>query len=365
MEVVRFYMKSTIPPKNKVYATNNSIPGSVIYTGKKSITTSIHVLNYNQKKCIENNYNSVEKIFDTNIENGVNWIHFNGLANTEAIITIGEHYKLHNLVLEDVVNTTQRAKLEEFEDYIFIVCKILHINANNELIFDHMSMIVGSNYVITFLDHEDAVFDNLIARIKNATGRVRSSKSDYLMFAILDAVVDNYFTVSESVEDKVEDVEASLFVKIDENNKTTAANIQELKQGILQIRRAIFPFRDVTSKLLHSNNSFILPKTKNYIRSLHEHMLQIVENIDLSREMTWGLMDLYMTNISNNMNQIMKVLTIMSTIFIPLSFIVGLYGMNFTNMPELQYKYGYFIILGIILLIVIIMLRYFKKKNWI
>ncbi|MGB1309450.1 MAG: magnesium/cobalt transporter CorA, partial [Oceanihabitans sp.] len=343
----------------------NTAPGTVAYVGEKqSLETKIDIVNYNKDVCSIKTSNNVEDAFNFKGKEHVTWINFNGLNNTTEIEKLGTHYNLHPLVLEDVVTTNQRAKLEEYEDYLFIVFKMLHFKNDEEIVYEHMSMVIGENYVLTFQEADGDVFNDLRDRIKNAKGRVRQAKADYLMYAILDAVVDNYFTVIEAEGDKIEDLEETLFIE-ESNANTTTTSIQEQKREILKIRRNVFPFREVVNKLEKSEIAFIEAKTKNYLRNLYDHMIQVNESIDLYREMIWGLMDLYMTNISNKMNEVMKVLTIIATIFIPLTFIAGIYGMNFTNMPELTSPYGYYIVWFVMLIILVIMLIYFRKKKWL
>ncbi|MBQ0788807.1 MAG: magnesium/cobalt transporter CorA [Oceanihabitans sp.] len=350
--------------RKKTYKTVNTAPGTVSYTGtKQSLETKIDIVNYNKDACDFRISNKVEDAFHFKGQEHVTWININGLKNTTEIEKLGLHYNLHPLVLEDIVTTNQRAKLEEYEDYLFIVFKMLHFKSEDEIVYEHMSMVVGENYVLTFQEADGDVFDDLRDRIRNAKGRVRNAKADYLMYTILDAVVDNYFTVIEAEGDKIEDLEETLFIEESSSN-TTTTSIQNQKREILKIRRTVFPFREVVNKLEKSEIEFIDDKTKNYLRNLYDHMIQVNESIDLYREMIWGLMDLYMTNISNKMNEVMKVLTIIATIFIPLTFIAGVYGMNFTNMPELSSPYGYYIVWAVMIIIFIIMLIYFRKKKW-
>ncbi|WP_452230212.1 MULTISPECIES: magnesium/cobalt transporter CorA [unclassified Lacinutrix] len=351
--------------RKKTYKTINSVPGTVAYVGsKQSLETKIDIVNYNKEVCNFKISNNVEDAFHFKGQEHVTWININGLNNTAEIEKLGQHYNLHPLVLEDIVTTNQRAKLEDYDDYLFIVFKMLHFKNEDEIVYEHMSMVVGENYVLTFQEADGDVFDDLRDRIRNAKGRVRNAKADYLMYTILDAVVDNYFTVVEAEGDKIEDLEETLFIQ-ESNTNTTTTSIQNQKREILKIRRTVFPFREVVNKLEKSEIEFIEDKTKNYLRNLYDHMIQVNESIDLYREMIWGLMDLYMTNISNKMNEVMKVLTIIATIFIPLTFIAGVYGMNFTNMPELNNPYGYYIVWSVMIIILIIMLIYFRRKKWL
>ena len=247
---------------------------------------------------------------------------------------------------------------------MFVVFKMLYIKNDDELAYEHLSMIFGEDYVLTFQEADGDVFDDFRERLASAKGRIRAQSADYLMYSLLDAVVDNYFTVIEAFGDKVEDLESDLFQSENTSNETPA-QIQYLKQEILKMRRSIYPLREVINRMEKTDCAFIEEKTHSYLRDLYDHIIQVSESVDLYREMIWSLMDMYMTIISNKMNEIMKVLTIIATIFIPLTFFAGIYGMNFRNMPELDTEYGYFILLGVMFVVFLFMLYYFRKKRWL
>jgi magnesium transporter len=350
--------------KQKSYKIKNLSPGTMAYTGKKeSVTTHVDIINFSPNIYEVTHSKNIEDAFGyKNIET-VTWINVNGLNNITDIERIGKDYNLHALTLEDIVTTQQRPKLDEFEDYLYVVFKMLYYKNENELHFEHVSLVAGEGFVITFQEADGDVFDDLRERISHGKGRIRSSGSDYLMYAILDAAVDNYFSVIEAFGDQVEDLEDDVF-KGEPNNRI-ANSIQVLKRQILKIRRAIVPLREVISRLDKTETNIIELKTHNFIRDLYDHIIQVNENIELYREMVWSLMDMYMTIISNKMNEVMKVLTIIATIFIPLTFIAGLYGMNFDNIPELHYRNGYFVLLGVMAVIFVLMLIYFRRKKWL
>ncbi|MFK7780722.1 magnesium/cobalt transporter CorA [Psychroserpens sp.] len=354
-----------VKTKKRAYKATNLPPGTMKYKGKKqSLKTVIDIINYSNQAFTKIDCNDVEDGFNFEGNQQVTWININGLNNLKDIEKLGTHYNLHPLTLEDIVNTSQRPKFEEFQNYFFVVFKMLYFDDKDILQYEHLSMVVGPDYVLTFQEADGDVFDNLRNRIEVAKGRIRSQGADYLMYAILDAIVDNYFTVIEAVGDKIEDLESNIF-ETQTNNSTTPNQIQDLKQEVLKIRRSILPLREVINRLEKSDNTIINVKSQSYIRDLYDHIIQVNESIDLYREMVWGLMDMYMTIISNKMNEVMKVLTIIATIFIPLTFIAGIYGMNFTNMPELQSENGYFILLGAMFVLFIIMLIYFRNKKWL
>ena len=334
------------------------------YRGKKESTfTHVEIINYNSEiyKVIDSK--NIEDAFHFKEKDTVTWINVNGLNDIENIEILGKHYDLHPLTLEDIVNTQHRPKIDEVENYLFIVFKMLYYKSDDELYFEHISMVVGEGFVLTFQEADGDVFDGVRERISNGKGRIRNSKSDYLMYAILDAVVDNYLTVLDAFGDKVEDLENSVFNA--EPNNDVSSHIQVHKREILKMRRSMAPLREVINRLNKVETPIIDEKTHNYLSDLYDHIIQVNENIELYREMVWSLMDMYMTIISNKMNEVMKVLTIIATIFIPLTFIAGIYGMNFDNMPELHHKYGYFILLGVMIFIFLMMLVYFRKKKWL
>lgn len=340
------------------------IPGSVIYTGKKdSQKLFIEAFDYNKEFCKEIELNSIEEAFSFGLENTITWINVNGLNHVKEIESLGANFNLHPLVLEDVVNISQRPKIDEYEDYIFIVLKMLYYDSKSAIVSEQVSFVLGKDYLITFQEAEGDVFNSVRDRIRQGKGRVRNMPADYLLYVLIDAIVDNYFHILEILGDKIEDFETALFEgKITED---ASKEIQNLKREVLRVRRAIFPLREVINRIEKNDNTLINNKTITYFRDIYDHLIQVSENIDIYREMTWGLMDMYMTTISNKMNEVMKVLTIMASIFIPLTFIAGIYGMNFEYIPELKYRYGYFVIWGVMILIFIGMMYYFKKKKWL
>lgn len=342
----------------------HQIPGTVTYIGRKKLKeTKLEVIDYNAESCEHFTSTTPEDAFKFEAEDKISWFNIQGLNNTGEIEKLGKYYDLHPLLLEDIVNTDQRPKIDEYEDYIFLVVKMLYHNPQGQLINEHLSLVLGKNYVLSFQEAEGDVFAAVRERILQAKGRIRNKSADFLLFSLLDAVIDSYFSMVEVISDKVENLEDLLFSPHPEDN--IIYEIQELKREILRIRRAVFPLREALGRLDKSNSPLLELKTKKYFDDLYDHILQVWDNIEVYREMTWSLMEMYMSTISNKMNEIMKVLTIMASIFIPLTFIAGVYGMNFDYMPELHWKYGYFVLLGIMLLIFLLMLYYFRRKHWL
>ncbi|WP_417372274.1 magnesium/cobalt transporter CorA [Gelidibacter japonicus] len=351
-------------PVIKSRVSHNQVPGTVSYTGKKEAkTTKLEIIDYSKEHYERVDTENIEDAFAFESSKHVTWINVNGLNNASEIERLGDYYKLHPLIQEDIVTTNQRPKMDEYEDYLFIVFKMLHYDENGLLINEHVSMVLGRDYVTTFQEADGDVFDGIRDRLENSKGRIRNAGSDYLMFAILDAVVDNYFMVIETISAKIEILEDQLFESKVESDITE--DIQDLKKEILRIRRAIIPLREVINRIEKTDTLLIEGRTQNYIRDLYDHIIQVSESVEIYREMIWGLMDMYMTTISNKMNEVMKVLTIMASIFIPLTFMAGIYGMNFEYIPELQLQYGYFYLWGAMILVFFGMIWYFKRKKWL
>lgn len=358
-------IKKTRKKRTQDYVKHiGKVPGTLIYTGKKSDKDF-------QVECFDYTKDDVEETILLNIEEAssykntesVTWINVDGLKHTDKIEEIGKQYNLHPLVLEDIVNTTQRPKIDEYDDYLFVVLKMLYYDEKEELVIEQVSFVLGKNHVLTFQESEGDVFGIIRDRLRYNNGRIRGLKSDYLMYALIDAVVDNYYSIIETLGNKIEDLETELF----EGHARENVNIevQHLKREILKVRRAIFPLREIISRITKDDHPLIYKRTITYYRDIYDHLIQVSENIDIYREMIWSLMDMYMTTISNKMNEVMKVLTIISSIFIPLSFLAGLYGMNFEYIPELKYRYGYFVLIGAMFMIFIGLLFYFKKRKWL
>lgn len=353
-----------LPRRPKSTKALNQAPGTVTYVGsKEQAETVLEVIDYNLEDYERFTSKNPEDAFKFEAEDRTTWINIDGLSNTAEIEKIGKYYELHPLIIEDIVNTNQRPKIDEYNDYFFIVAKMLYYRPDGRLENEHISMVLGKNYVLTFQEAGGDVFDGVRERLAKAKGRIRSRGADYLVYALLDAIVDNYFVVVEEMSDKIEAMEENLIHSRPKDD--TTLEIQELKRTMLRIRRAVNPLREVVSRLEKIDHELVQGPTISYIRDLYDHMIQVSENIEIYREMTWGLMDMYMTTISNKMNEVMKVLTIMASIFIPLTFLAGVYGMNFEYMPELQYKYSYPILLGVMFTLLLSMLFYFKRKRWL
>jgi magnesium transporter len=338
-------------------------PGTVTYLGNREDGQyKVSVLNYNDsvfdiKACAK-----IEDSFGLEEFTQVSWINVLGLSNESEIEKLGRHYQINSLVLEDIVNTNQRPKTDEYDDYLFMVLKMLYLDAQNELVVEHVAIVLKENTILLFQEVEIDVFNGVRERIKNKFGRIRSRGADYLFFALTDAIIDQYFVVLESVQSKIETLEEEVY-----NNPRpeVSEKIQKLKKEVLRIRKAVAPVKEIVNRMLKSKHNLIKEDTRVFWTDAYDHSIQIFENIELYREMVMSLMEMYMTNMSHKMNEVMKVLTIIATIFIPLTFIAGIYGMNFKYMPELDNPYAYPVLLIIMLVIFILMLFYFKRKGWL
>ena len=338
-------------------------PGSLIYTGnEKDVNISIDLLQFNEIHFLERN--QIKKINEIDILNDsyVSWLDIKGLHNEEIISELGELTNIHSLTLEDLLNVNQRPKIDFYFTYIYIVIQALKFDANTQNIeSEQLSIILGENYVMTFWEKPNNSLDFIKNRIKTKLGKIVSLGSDYLAYAILDAIIDDYYDVIENLGDQIEDLEEKLML---EPHKIQIQDIYIFKRKLLEIRKAVWPIREVVTKLQKSETDFIKEKTSLYLRDLYDHSIQLIETIDIYRDIISGLADMYLSTTSNRLNEIMKVLTILSSVFIPITFIAGVYGMNFKNMPELEWQYGYLYSIGLMFLIAIIMLFYFRKKKW-
>ena len=264
------------------------------------------------------------------------------------------------------MNTEQRPKIEDYDDYLYIVVRMLYERAGDdedtmEIDSEQVSFIVGPNVLITFLEDPGDVFDPVRKRIRENRGRVRKHGADYLAYALIDVIVDNYFTVLERFGDLTEDLEQEV---MGDPTIDTLYAIQQMKRAMIQVRRAIWPLRDVVSVLVRGDSSLIKKPTMVFLRDIYDHVVRVVDVVETQREMLGGLMEIYLSTVSNRMNEVMKVLTVIATVFIPLTFIAGVYGMNFTNMPELHWRYGYWYVWCVMLIVGLVMLLYFRRKKW-
>ena len=345
-------------------AHTGSIPGTVEYIGHpREEDVRIEILEFDESTTNETVVKSVDEL-KTYLEHpGIKWIQVTGVHNSDILNEIGNLFKIISLDLEDIANTTQRPRIEEREEYIFMVLKVLQLDTETrEINIEQISIVLGPGYVITFHETTPELFETLQTRIIAGKGRVRKMKSDYLVFAITDILIDQYFILIEDIGETIEETEEELIVS---PGLSSQESIYKLKRRLGYVKKTIWPAREVLNQLQHSDHELIDEGTKIYFRNIYDHTIQIIETLESLRDLTSGMMDLYLSTVSNKMNEIMKVLTIFSTIFIPLTFFAGVYGMNFKYLPELEWRNGYFIFWGIMVSITLIMLLLFRRKKWL
>jgi magnesium transporter len=296
----------------------------------------------------------------------INWINLDGLEDKSIVQKIADHFCLHTLLVEDITSDHQ-PKVEEYDDYLFFTLKMLYRIEEDRIDYEQISFVLGKDYLLSFQEKEGDLFGALRERIRLDQGRVRKKKADYLLYRLIDIIVDNYYSVLDAIGQKIETIEEDIYQNsIEQQFK----NIQKLKKELIYLRKALYPLRDAMSKLIKDESGFIEPANIRYYRDVYDHVVHLIDSLDTYKDLTSALMDIYINTLNTRMNEVMKVLTIISTIFIPLTFIVGVYGMNFNteksvwNMPELNSPYGYPIVMGLMVLIVIGMMRYFKYKKW-
>ncbi|MFH1169803.1 MAG: magnesium/cobalt transporter CorA [Chloroflexota bacterium] len=339
-------------------------PGTLVHVGeRKAEKVKIRILDYDEAQFEEKEAKTIEESFPFKDKPTVTWINIDGLHEVEIIEKLGSHFGLHPLLLEDILNTEQRPKMEDFGDYIFVVLKMIYCcEKGDEIEAEQVSLILGSNFVISFQEREGDVFNPIRDRIRKNKGRIRKAGADYLAYALLDAIVDNYFLILENVGEKIEDTEQQLATN---PSPETLQYIRELKNEMIFLRKSIWPLRELISGLERGESTLIHESTGAYLRDVYDHTIQIIDTVESYRDMISGMLDIYLSSISNKMNEVMKVLTIFASIFIPLTFIAGLYGMNFEFMPELTWHWGYFALLGFMASVGISLVFYFKRKGWL
>lgn len=290
----------------------------------------------------------------------VNWINVDGLYNQDTIDALQRHFNIHSLLIEDVVSD-QRPKAEEFEEYFFFTMKMLYRIENMKIDYEQISFVLGKDYLITFQEKDGDLFEGFRERIRLDQGRVRKKGADYLMYRLIDIVVDNYYNILDHIGDRVDEMEEVVY----ENPSNNGFNsIQSLKKELIHLRKALYPLRDALSKVVKGESDFILEENIPFYSDVYDHVVHLIDSLDAYQDLTSNLLDIHMNAMNNRMNEVMKVLTVISTIFIPLTFIVGVYGMNFDFMPELRWKYGYPSIWIVMLLVVMGMLSFFRYKKW-
>ncbi|MDH3796993.1 MAG: magnesium/cobalt transporter CorA [Desulfobacterales bacterium] len=339
-------------------------PGTLMHVGEQKIDKArITLTRYDQERLEEKEFQRIEEAFSHKETPPVTWINIDGLHEIAVIEKIGTHFGIHPLTMEDIVNTGQRPKVEDFESYIYLVFKMLKFDEKTgHLSAEQVSLILGPHYLISFQETEGDVFNSVRERIRKGRVHIRKSGPDYLAYALIDAVVDHYFLILEKIAEKIEHFEEQLHVQ---PTPEILQAIYDLKRELIYFRKQVWPIREVLSTWQKTESAIVQEANKVFIRDVYDHTIQVIDTIESFRDILSGLMDLYLSTVSNKMNEVMKVLTIMATIFIPLTFVAGIYGMNFKFMPELEWKWSYPVLWILLIVIFCGMMFYFKRKRWL
>lgn len=338
-------------------------PGTLVHTGEQRVEhTRMHAIRFGPDTFREWDVERPDDCFPPADAGTVTWLNVDGLHDVELLGELGRLAGLHPLALEDVVSLRQRPKQEDYDTHVYIVLRMLDYDAaRGEVTSEQISLIVGANFVISFQEAPGDVWDSVRERLRNAKSGFRARGADYLAYALMDSIVDAYFKVVEMLGDQLEQLEMQV---MDQPNRASIHAIHRLKGELLVMRKAVWPLRDVFNSLLRDEDSPFGPGTRIYLRDLHDHTFQIIDAVETMRDITGGLIDLYLSSMSNRMNEVMKVLTLIATLFIPLTFIVGVYGMNFDYLPELHWKWSYPVLWVMMIVVVLVMLSWFRRKGW-
>lgn len=339
-------------------------PGTLVHLRDKINVERIRitVIDYTPLEIVEKKDPSLDECRVSLNDPSITWIHICGVHDAKTIESLGKHFNLHPLMLEDIATVGQRAKLDNYKDNLFIVMRMLKYNAKLERTEDEqVSLILGSNYLISFCETYNDVFNSVRERLKNPESRIRQRGADYLCYGLIDCIVDHYFSILEKVDEKMIVLEDDL---IKRPNPKILKEIQTAKREIIVLRKSVWPTREMISNLRRLESPLLQDSTKLYIQDVYDHTIQAIDTIESFRDVTSGMLDIYLSNISLRMNEIMKVLTIVATIFVPLTFIASVYGMNFEFMPELHWKLGYPMVLTLMATVFLSMIYYFRRKGW-
>lgn len=320
----------------------------------------LELIKYDREQYDRFNHSSIQEVINALDSSKVNWINVDGLDDKNILDKLQEHFCLHALLIDDVTND-QRPKAEEYEDYLFFTLKMLYRIEGSHIDYEQISFVLGTNYLLSFQEKEGDLFDAFRERIRLDQGRVRKQQTDYLLYRLLDIIVDNYYSILDNIGEQIEAIEEEIEIGSTEN---TFKQIQKLKKELIFLRKAVYPLRDAMSKLVRGETSFVRDETTRYFADVYDHVVHLIDSLDTYKDLTSGLMDIHINTQNNRMTEVMKVLAVISTIFIPLTFIAGVYGMNFEYMPELTSKWGYPFTWAVMVLIGGGMLVYFRRKKW-
>ena len=339
-------------------------PGTPVFVGEKQPqAVRITIIDYGDADVTEKQVESIDECLPFKDKPTVTWINVDGLHDVKFVESLAESFGLHPLVQEDILNTTQRPKFDDYGDYLYAVLKMIQWDAErDEAVTEQVSLVLGANFVISFQEKPGDVFEPIRERIRGGKGRIRKMPADYLAYCLVDAIVVGYFAVLEHLGDKIEAVESALLSR---PTPQTLGAIHRLKREGLLLRKSVWPLREVISGMERTESQLVTDATHLYLRDVYDHSVQVIDTMETFRDMLAGMLDTYLSSLSNRMNEVMKVLTIIATIFIPLTFIAGIYGMNFKHMPELEWRWGYWAALAIMAIVAGGMLLYFRRKKWL
>jgi magnesium transporter len=339
-------------------------PGALIHIGvRKTQEPKITIIDYDETTFQERETKAIEECFLFKEKPTVTWINVDGLHQIEILEKLGECYNFHPLVLEDILNTDQRPKMEDYGDYLYIVLKMLHDKGKgNQVEAEQVSLVLGPNFVFSFQESGGDVFDKIRERLRTGKGRLRRMGADYLAYTLVDAIVDYYFVILEKLGERIELLEEEL---VTHPKTETLKEIHTLKREMIFLRKAVWPLREVISSLQRAESPLVQKTTGIYLRDVYDHTIQVIDTIETFRDILSGVLDIYLSSVSNRLNAVMKVLTIIATVFMPLTFLAGVYGMNFKYMPELEWRWGYPTLWTAMVVIGVSMLVYFRKKKWL
>ncbi|MEQ1635747.1 MAG: magnesium/cobalt transporter CorA [Methylococcales bacterium] len=351
---------------HKSAAKKSRLPaGSLVHVGElHDFEQRVTLINYTEHTVTQKNVLSIQDILPFIQSGTLTWVNVEGLHDIRLIEAIGQHFNVHSLILEDILNTHQRPKMDENEGYLYIVLKGLSVNKTDtfDVKYEQISLLLLKNFVFTFKEKPDALFSAITDSFANDKSKIRRLGSDYLLYVLLDTIVDEYFTIQDALDDLMEAIENNLLTA---PTRETLITIQRVKRELVFIRRAVAPVREVLKNLQRNESALIDVSTQRYFGDIYDHVLRVIEAMDAYRDLITGMLDIYLSSISNKLNETMKFLTVYSSIFIPLTFIAGVYGMNFDFMPELHWRWAYPALWGVFIGMTVFLLIYFKKKRWL
>lgn len=353
-------MRSAVKKRSKKAGMD---PGSLVHIGKAYVEKSkIRLFRYDEASVTEEDVSSVSELSREKDQPGICWINVDGLQDVRLLEEIGALFGLHPLIMEDILNTDQRSKMEDFTDYIYVVLKNFYNHGDENVHAEQVSIVLGKNFVLSFMEKKSEVFEPIRERLRANKGKIRKAGADYLTHHIIDNIVDQYFIMLEDIEERIETLEDDLI------RQTTPAKLQaihNLKRKLIFMRKSLWPLRETISSLQRSDSPLIEEPNAIYFKDIFDHIIAVIDTVDTFRDMLSGMLDIYLSSASMKLNEVMKVLTIIATLFMPLTFLAGVYGMNFKYMPELAWPWGYFGLWGIMLTIAVLMIMFFRRKKWL